>query len=737
MKGLIIVESPAKIKTIKKIVGGAYDVAATVGHIIDLPENRIGINTETFEANYTVMKGKAQVIKQLQEKCEGKSVIVIATDPDREGEAIAWHVQSQIKGRAKEIKRARFTEITSSGINDALDHLSDIDMNMVNSQQARRILDRLVGYEISPILWKILYKGLSAGRVQSAALRLIVEREQEIRAFIIEKYWEIFIVFDATKAKLVKIAGKKAEITSETQKDVILTDLNNAPKNFVITGYTQKESVRKSPAPFITSTLQQDAYNRFGYSAKKTMMIAQGLYEGVDIPEGSTGLITYMRTDSFRVSQEALTAVRDVITHSYGAPYLPKSPKMYSSKNKNVQGAHEAIRPTSVIRFPDQLRSYLTPDQFKIYKLIWERFVASQMTDARYTQHILDIENGKYLFEAGFQTLVFDGFERVYPYNKKEDKQEDFSRYNKGQHVTVSEIIPEEKETTPPPYYTEATLVKQLEALGIGRPSTYASIISVLVDRKYADREKTKLKATDLGIIVNNHLVELFPKIVDYQFTSGMENDLDRVEQGEIDYKELLRTFYTQFTEWLGAAKGRAKELKQDLRRETDIKCEKCGLPMVVKWSKNGEFLACSGYPECKNAMNFEYKDGEIVPVSREDESTGEQCPECKEGMLVYKKGRYGKFLACNRYPECKYTKPVNEAIMPCPKCATGSIIARKSKRGRLFYGCSKYPECDFVSWDRPAGKCPTCGAHLIEKNKKVFCSNKECGYVQPEQGND
>lgn len=737
MKGLIIVESPAKIKTIKKIVGNAYDVAATVGHIIDLPENRIGIDTDTFEAKYTVMKGKAQVIKQLQDKCAGKSIVVIATDPDREGEAIAWHVQSQIKERAKEIKRARFTEITSTGINEALDNLSDIDMNMVNSQQARRILDRLVGYEISPILWRILYKGLSAGRVQSAALRLLVEREQEIRAFVVEKFWDIFIVFDETKAKLVKISGKKAEITSETLKDSILTDLNNNPNNFIITSYTQKESVRKSPAPFITSTLQQEAANRYGYSAKKTMMIAQGLYEGIDLPEGSTGLITYMRTDSFHVAHEALNAVRDHISHSFGAAYLPKSVKVYSSKNKNVQGAHEAIRPTSVVRLPEQVKSYLTPDQFKIYKLIWERFVASQMTDARYTQHTLDIENGKYLFEAGFQTLVFDGFERVYPYNKKEDKQGDFSRYTKGQQVTVTDIIPEEKETTPPPHYTEATLVKQLEALGIGRPSTYASIISVLVDRKYADREKTKLKATDLGIIVNNHLVELFPKIVDYQFTSGMEDDLDRVEQGEIDYKELLRTFYTQFTEWLSSAKGRAKELKQDLHRETEIKCEKCGRPMVVKWSKNGEFLACSGYPECKNAMNFEYKDGEIVPLSREDETTGEHCPECKEGMLVYKKGRYGKFLACNRYPECKYTKPVNEPLMPCPKCATGSIIARKSKKGRMFYGCSKYPECDFVSWDKPAGTCPTCGAYLVIKGKKTVCSNKACGYVQPEQGND
>ncbi len=737
MKGLIIVESPAKIKTIKKIVGSAYDVAATVGHIIDLPESRIGIDTTTFEAKYTVIKGKAPIIKQLQDKCDGKSIIVIATDPDREGEAIAWHVQSQIQGRAQEIKRARFTEITSSGIHEALDHLTDIDMNMVNSQQARRMLDRLVGYEISPILWKILYKGLSAGRVQSAALRLLAEREREIRAFVIEKYWEFFILFDETKAKLVKIAGKKAEIQSEQKMNEILNDLQVHKDSFVITEYTKKESIRKSPAPFITSTLQQEAYNRFGYPAKKTMMIAQGLYEGVELPEGSTGLITYMRTDSFRISNEAITAVRGFIETSFGISYVPKAPKMYASKNKNMQGAHEAIRPTSATRMPSQIKEFVSADQYKLYTLIWERFTASQMTDARYTQHTLDVENGKYLFEAGFHTLIFDGFEKVYPYNRKDEKQGDFSHYKNGQHVNVTEIIHEEKETTPPPYYTEATLVKQMESLGIGRPSTYASIISVLVDRKYADREKTKLKTTDLGLIVNDHLVELFPKIVDYQFTSSMEDDLDRVEQGEIEYTTLLRDFYTQFTEWIHAAKDRTKGLKQELHRESGIMCEKCGKPMVVKWSKNGEFLACSGYPECKTAMNFEYKDNVIVPVKREEETTDEICPECKQGHLVYKKGRFGKFLACNRYPECKFTKQVNEEIMPCPKCGEGSIIARRTKKGRTFYGCSKYPACDFVSWDRPVGKCPQCSGALIEKNKKIVCSNKECTYVQPEQGND
>jgi len=731
MKSLIIVESPTKVKTIKKIVGKNYDVTATVGHVIDLPKSKLGIDEETLEPQYVTIKGKGPVIKEIISKAASKERVIIATDPDREGEAIAWHVKSKLEGRDIIVRRARFNEITDTGILQALEELTDIDMDMVYSQQTRRILDRLVGYKISPVLWRILYKGLSAGRVQSAALRLVVEREKEIRDFRVETYWEIFCIFEGIKAKLIKIDGKKADIRDKALLEELLSEIRQG--EFTVVKAEEKESPRRPLPPFRTSTLQQEAYNRLGFSARKTMTLAQRLYEGIPLPSGNAGLITYMRTDSLRVSGEALNMARAFIQDKYGANYCPEKPNFYGKKKGNkIQDAHEAIRPTLLSLTPDEVQGHMEKDLYRLYRLIWTRFVASQMMPARYINSVLHLENGRTLFEATGSRRTFEGFEKVYTFGQRDEAELDLSRYPLGSVVNPDKVFSEEKETSPPPYYTDATLVKKLESMGIGRPSTYASIISVLISRRYVERDSKKLKATDLGITVTDYLVKLFPKIVDYTFTSHMEKDLDRIESGEAEHKAILEEFHRELTAWLKEVEKILPALKEENVEETSLVCDKCGKPMVVKWGRNGKFLACSGYPECKNTMNFRLENGEIVPDTTGD-LTGEKCPQCG-GDLVMKQGRYGKFIACSNYPECRYTKKVeNKTGITCPVCGKGDVVVKRTRKGRLFYGCSRYPDCEFVSWNKPTGeRCPQCEKGiLVEKGKKVVCSEKDCTYEE------
>ncbi|HDS02782.1 MAG TPA: type I DNA topoisomerase [Firmicutes bacterium] len=729
MKSLIVVESPTKVKTIKKIVGRKYDVVATVGHIIDLPKSKLGLDEETLEPQYVTIKGKGPVLKDILSKAASKDSVIIATDPDREGEAIAWHVRSKLEGKNIPVRRARFNEITETGILQALEDLTDIDMNMVYSQQARRILDRLVGYKISPLLWRILYKGLSAGRVQSAALRLVVERELEIRSFLKETYWDVFCEFDGVKAKLTKLEGKKADIKEKKAMESLLEQLRQ--DDFIIVKAQEKESPRRPLPPFRTSTLQQEAYNRLGYSAKKTMMLAQRLYEGISLPTGNAGLITYMRTDSLRVSSEALTKVRDFVQKRFGEEYCPAKPNFYGkAKGNKIQDAHEAIRPADINIDPEKIKEHLERDLYRLYKLIWDRFVASQMSPARYINALLHLESGPALFEATGSKRIFEGFEKVYAFGKREEAFLDISRYHPGDTIRPQKIYSEEKETSPPPYYTDATLVKKLESMGIGRPSTYASILSLLTSRNYVEREEKKLKATDLGMIITDYLKKLFPKIVDYDFTRHMEKDLDLIENGEVEQKKVLIDFHGELSIWLKKAEEELPALKKETVEETSLICDKCGKPMVIKWGRNGRFLACSGYPDCKNTMNYSIKNGEIIPEKGE-EAIGEACPQCG-GELVVKQGRFGKFIACSRYPECRYTRKIeNKTGVHCPKCHEGDVVVKRTKKGRLFYGCSRYPECDFVSWYKPVGeKCPQCDkGFLIEKGKKILCSEKDCSY--------
>ena len=723
MKGLIIVESPTKVKTVKKIVKRNYDVMASVGHVIDLPKSKLGIDPDTLEPQYVTIKGKAAVINEIKKKSEKADMVILATDPDREGEAIAYHIMRKLADSGVEIKRARFTEITEKGINEALNELSDIDMNMFYSQQTRRILDRLVGYRISPILWRIMYKGLSA------ALRLIAERQAEIDGFIPEKYWEITAAFGDVTAKLVKTDGKRSRITEEKDFLTVMEELSSG--SFIVESIDSAKREKRAKPPFITSTLQQEAYNRLGYSAKKTMMLAQRLYEGIALPGGNTGLITYMRTDSFRVSQEALNDARAFIARDRGERYLPEKPNFYAKKKgTKIQDAHEAIRPTSVFITPDSLSDMMEKDLHRLYKLIWERFVASQMVPAIYQNTVLSILNGRHLFEAEGAVRVFDGFENIYRWAARDDSPMDISGFEIGKEKACDGIFPDEKETQPPACFTDASLVKKLEALGIGRPSTYAQIITVLINRQYVQREARKLICTDLGMIVNDTVRSLFPRIVDYEFTENMENDLDDIENGESGHKEILRKFYDDLTGWLEDAEKDIPSIKESVIQKTEIKCAKCGMPMIIRWGRNGRFLACSGYPECKNTMDFEMTDGKPVPVEGNLTVEG-TCPECGSG-LVKKRGRFGEFIACSRYPECRYTKKVDEKIgVTCPKCGTGHVVRKKSKKGRYFYGCDRYPQCDFVDWNKPTGAvCPECGEYLVEKGKKTVCSRKGCGYA-------
>ena len=750
-KSLVIVESPAKAKTLKKYLGKNFQIMASVGHIKDLPKSKLGVDPEKdFAPTYEIIRGKKKVIDTIVAAAAKVDAVYLAPDPDREGEAIAWHLAASIRGKktkgkkTPKIYRAMFNEITALAVKHAIANPCELNQNLFEAQQARRILDRLVGYKISPLLWDKVRRGLSAGRVQSVAVRIVCEREAEIEAFTAQEYWSIVAQLEGSKpppfeAKLLEINGKKIEISKEAQSGKIVSDLKNAP--FVLTRIERKERRRNAVAPFITSHLQQEAARKLGFSAKKTMMLAQRLYEGVDIgEEGAIGLITYMRTDSSRVADMALAAVRDTILQQYGKEFLPATPNQYKSK-KGAQDAHEAIRPTAMEWTPERVQSYLEPDMFKLYDLIWKRFVASQMVPAVYDQTSMDIQAKQYLFRATGSVLKFSGYMAVYlegvDDEGKEKEEGDLEGLlpdlAEGETLKLLTLDPHQHFTQPPPRYTEASLVKTLEELGIGRPSTYAQILSTIQDKEYAKKIEKKFHPTALGKMVNTLLVKHFPGILNVRFTAMMEQELDEVEEGRREWVKALRDFYEPFQETLAKAEVEMENIKQ-MQEETDLRCKKCDSPMVIRWGRHGEFLACSKYPECKTTMEFNRKEetGEIVAEEQVDYGP---CEKCAKPMIV-KRGKFGPFLACSNYPECKTTKAIPVGVQ-CPLCKS-DLVQRRSHRGKAFYGCAAYPKCTYASWYRPIPEeCAQCHhPFLVEKYSQqlgnyVACPNKECGYTR------
>lgn len=679
-QALVIVESPAKAKTIGKFLGKNYKVKASMGHVRDLPKSQIGVDIENnYEPKYITIRGKGKLIDELKKEAKKADKILLATDPDREGEAISWHL-SKILGIDDNKKcRIVFHEITKNAIKDAVKNPRAINGNLVQAQQARRILDRLVGYEISPILWRKIKWGLSAGRVQSVAVRLICDRENEIKVFIKEEYWSLTARLKSGnknfEAKLTLKNGEKISLNNEKQVMDIIEELKNS--TFVVKEIKKQEKKRNPLPPFTTSTLQQEAYKKLNFTTKKTMSIAQQLYEGIDLlKEGTVGLITYMRTDSVKISEEAEKSARDYILEKYGEDFIPKTKRDYKSKG-NAQEAHEAIRATSVFRHPDEIKESLTNDQYKLYKLIWSRFVASQMSEAVYDTVSVDIGAKDYVFKANGSTIRFPGFMTAYDIEEEEAKK--LPELEEKQELAYKELEPKQHFTQPPPRYTEATLVKALEENGIGRPSTYSPIISTIIDRGYVIRDKKAFMPTELGEVVTELLKDYFKDIVDVEFTAEMEKKLDEIEDGENQWVSVVAEFFEPIKELIKVAEEQIGKISiEEQVEETDIPCEKCGRNMVIK------------------------------------------------------KGRYGKFLACPAYPECKNTKPIVEDIgVGCPKC-DGKVVVRRSKKGRIFYGCSKYPQCNFVSWDKPTErKCPNCGSMMTEKvtkdKKEYKCINEEC----------
>ncbi|MCR4668655.1 MAG: type I DNA topoisomerase [Clostridia bacterium] len=679
-KTLVIVESPSKARTIGKYLGSRYKVVASVGHIRDLPKSKLGIDIEKdFEPQYIPIRGKGDLIKDLKKEAAKASKIYLATDPDREGEAISWHLAYLLGLDPKSPCRVEFNEITKNTVKEAMKKPRAIDLGLVDAQQARRVLDRLVGYQISPLLWRKIRKGLSAGRVQSAALKIICDREKEIRAFDPKEYWTITATFRKGRkfqAKLTEYKGEKLTVSTKEENDRIIAELGKG--SFVVSDVKEKERIVKPFPPFTTSSLQQEAGNRLNFNTRRTMMIAQQLYEGVDVKgRGSTGLITYLRTDSVRVSDVARSAAKDFIGANYGPAYTANN--VYANKKKDIQDAHEAIRPADVTITPEEAKASLTSDQYKLYALIWSRFVASQMAAARFNNRQALIENGDYGFRANGAETLFDGFRKVYkPFNDEDDKI--LPELVPGETLKAESVTGEQAFTQPPARYTEASLVRELEEKNIGRPSTYAPIVSTLSERKYVSREKRALKPTELGEVVNELMEENFKDIVDVNFTAGMEDKLDDVEVHDRDWKEVVRDFYGPFSEELKAADGNVGRVRLE-DKPTGEFCEICGKPMVIKTGRFGEFIACSGYPECRNTRPIVQK-------------TGVKCPKC------------GK-----------------------------DIVARRSKKGRLFYGCSGYPKCREVYWNKPVDKkCPKCGSLLVEKktkNHEYACSNEECNYTE------
>ncbi|CUT03287.1 type I DNA topoisomerase [Candidatus Kryptobacter tengchongensis] len=732
-EGLVIVESPAKAKTIGKYLGSEFIVEASIGHVKDLPKrprdkSKLGIDIDrNYKPRYVVIPGKKEVLEKLRELARKVNKVFIATDPDREGEAIAWHIKTEIESVNSNIKRVLFTEITRNGIEKGMQNPRDIDMNLVDAQQARRVLDRIVGYRISPFLKKVVNEkiSLSAGRVQSVALRLVCEREEEIKNFKPEEYWTIEAEFktqsgEILKAKLFKINGEDPKIPNRETAEKILDDLKD--KVFRISNIQKKEILKNPAPPFITSTLQQEASNKLRFSAKKTMMLAQQLYEGVELgDEGRVGLITYMRTDSTRLSDESVNAVREYIYNNYGKEYLPQTPRVFK-KSKTSQDAHEAIRPTYMKYEPKFVKKYLDEDLFALYELIWNRFVACQMSSAVLEQTVVDITADGYLFRATGTIVKFNGYMQIYEETKteSEDKEEKEVKIpvkiNIDEILALTNLVPEQHFTKPPARYTEASLVKELESRGIGRPSTYATIISTILERGYVELQDRKLVPTDLGFAVNKILISNFPDVVDYKFTARMEDDLDEIASGKKKYTDVVDSFFKPFDRYLKELENKKDEIREQVQEKTDIACYKCGSKMVVKIDKYGKYLACSNL-ECNYTMAFP-TDGELGQVR--------VCPECG-GRLVLRHGRFGKFYGCENYPSCKYTESITTGIK-CPECGKGELVERKSKRKRTFYGCSNYPDCSFILWDKPIEKpCPECGYPLIVKPKRKTSTSYKC----------
>ena len=758
-KSLVIVESPTKAKTLSKYLGRNYQVIASVGHLKDLPKSKLGIDLEhNFDPQYIVIRGKSKILKEIKASAKKAKEIFLAADPDREGEAIAWHIAEELNGNGQLIHRVLLNEITETAVKRALKTPGVIDMKKVNAQQARRVLDRLVGYLLSPLLWKKVRRGLSAGRVQSVAVRVICEREAEREAFQSEEYWTITATLAGQhpppfQARLHEIQGERVTIRTEADTHRILQDLAGA--SFAVSHIDQKEKRRSPSAPFITSRLQQDSARKLRFPAKKTMMLAQRLYEGIEIgSEGQVGLITYMRTDSTRIAPEALDDVRGYIQDTFGQPYLPAQPNVYKTQ-KAAQEAHEAIRPTSAKRDPEILRGYLEPDLYKLYKLIWNRFVSSQMTQGLDLVTQVDVKAKTYMFRASGTVEKFDGYRRVYreeieqPLEGTSTEEDGMSTtglslpdLSVGETVTLLEsaeegILSKQHFTQPPPRYNEALLIREMEEKGIGRPSTYATIISTIQDRHYVEKEEARLRPTELGRMVNDRLVSHFPDVFDVEFTARMENELDGIEEGEKDWVTAVKDFYVPFMKDLEAAEVNMEDLKGK-EEPTDIPCDKCGKQMVIKWGRNGHFLACPGYPECKNTKEFtKDEDGVVQVVEAQVEATDEICEKCGSPMVV-KRGRFGNFLACSQYPECKTTKPLKLGIKcPAPDCG-GDLVQKRTRKGKTFYSCSNYPTCTFAIWDRPVNRpCPQCQApFLIEKVRKqtgtkILCHNQECGYEE------
>ena len=729
-KTLVIVESPAKAKTIERILGSGYKVLASMGHLRDLPEKTFGVDiAHDFTPEYVNSVKRADVIKNLQKEANRSKDILLATDPDREGEAISWHLSKLLDVNPDDNVRIAFHEITPPAIKDAVKHPGPVDLSMVNAQQARRVLDRIVGYKLSPWLWKQIYRGLSAGRVQSVATRLICEREEEIRAFTPVEYWTVEGTFkteekEKFKAKLVQIAGKDAELHTKEETDRVVQALLKKPADII--SVTKSKKQRKAKPPYTTSTMQQDAVNRLSFGSKKTMMLAQMLYEGVEIPgHGHIGLITYMRTDSTRISAEMIQQIRPYIMSVYGEEYLPAKPNVYSKK-KDAQDAHEAIRPTSLEFPPDTLKAILSRDQLRLYTLIWNRFVASQMAPQISQATTATLQNGEYTLRASGSTVLFDGFTVMQPAKEKKQENEDFTTLpplRKGESVMNTKMEGEQHFTTPPPRYTEASLIKTLEEKGIGRPSTYAPILDTIQKRNYVEKEGKQFVPTDLGFKVTNLLKQYFAGIINIDFTAELETWLDKIAEGKATYENAIREFWNVFEKELNEANVKAEKAKEDNQEVSDVLCEKCGAPMIVKMSRYGKYLACPNFPECKNTKPYGKGDGK-------EEVSDIPCDECGEKM-VYRQGPYGRYLKC---PGCGANKAiVVDTGIVCPKCHEGHLVRRRSRRGRYFYGCNQYPRCDMALWDEPVDQfCDTCGAIMVKKTyknkgEKILCSNPEC----------
>ncbi len=797
-KSLVIVESPAKAKTINKFLGRNFTVKASMGHVRDLPKKSLGVDEKhDFKPTYEILPGRKKVIDELKKAAETADKVFLAPDPDREGEAICWHLSEILKKTNKNLYRVMFNEITKRAVLHGIQEPQKIDSNRVDAQQARRILDRLVGYKVSPLLWDKVRRGLSAGRVQSVALRIVVEREREILAFKPEEYWTLGALLEAKEpppfeARLFKVDDKKADLKSKEETDAVVASLDKA--TFVVRSVESKEKKKNPVPPFITSKLQQDASRKLGFTVRKTMTLAQRLYEGMDLGDlGTVGLITYMRTDSTRIAPEAMEEVRDYIVKAHGPEFLPEEPRYFKTA-KMTQGAHEAIRPTSMELTPDVVKKYVQKDEFLLYSLIWNRFVASQMKPAVFDVTTADIGAGPCLFRATGSTMKFPGYLAVYQDIAEKSKkdapdaqdEDDANRalppLAEGDRLKLTKLDPKQHFTQPPPRFTEASLVKELEENGIGRPSTYATILSTIQTRDYVEKQDGKFVPTELGLTVTDLLVQHFEDILDVKYTARMEEELDEIEEGRLDYVDALKGFHKQFVKDLKAATANMENIKK-MEEPTDRTCEKCGKPMVIKWGRYGRFMACSGYPDCKNTQEIATvvngsggkpgatgsatespaipedhgtcekcgspmvlrkgrfgpfiacsaypkcrntkkiamdKEGKITITKKPDRILDETCPQCGKPLAV-KDGRFGEFTACSNYPECKYIK-LKEVGLDCPRESCGGrIVERRSRRGRVFFGCNNYPKCDFVTWYRPvAERCPSCGnPYVLEKITK------------------